>query len=86
MKIKITENKYLNTLFLLMLVSASFHVLILFVSALMFQNLHFLNYFRILNIDYFLPDFINSFSGDIFSIFFAAFLYLAILKLNEDGR
>jgi len=82
-KIKIVENKYINALLLLMLLSAIVHMLILFVFAIISKNLHILNYFSILNVNYFLPNFLNSVQGDIISFIFTLIMYLVILKINK---
>jgi len=83
MKIQIVKNEYLNALFLLMLFSASVHMLILIYFALISQDPYVLNYFNILDIDAFVPGFLNSVGGNIFSLFFAAGLYLLILIKNK---
>ncbi len=83
MKITIVKNKYLNALFLLMLVSAIVHMLILVYITLRTGNLHLLNYFHILDVDYIIPNFLNSSWGDIISIIFVVIFYSLILKNNN---
>ena len=83
MKIKITENKYLNALLILILFSATVHMLALFVSAAIHKNLHMINYFNILDLNYFIPNFLNNSWGDIVSFIFVAIIYLIILKTNK---
>ncbi len=84
MKIKIVGNKYLNALLLLMLFSAIVHILVVFVFAIISGNLHILNYFSILNLNYFIPNLSsnNSFV-DIISFVFVLCIYLIILKFNK---
>ncbi|OGZ64011.1 MAG: hypothetical protein A2998_02405 [Candidatus Staskawiczbacteria bacterium RIFCSPLOWO2_01_FULL_37_25b] len=83
MKVQITGNKYINALLLLMIFSAAIHMLILIFIAIKTSNLYFLNYFNILSISYFIPNFSNSFWGNIISFVFAAVLYFIILKINK---
>ena len=52
MNIKIVKNKYLNSLLLMMLFSATVHMLILFYISVMTGNFYILNYFKILDINY----------------------------------
>ena len=82
MKIQIVKNKYMNSALLLMLVSASVHMVILFFIAIWTKNLYFLNYFNIISISYFIPNFLNSIPGDIVSFIFAAIVYIIILVRN----
>jgi hypothetical protein len=86
MKIKIVKNKYLNALFLLMLFSATIHMLILFVFAVISKNVHILNYFNLINLNYFIPDFFSNTSGDIISFLFVIVLYIIILNFNERNE
>jgi len=81
---KIVENKYINALLLLMLFSAIVHMLVLFAIALTSGNLHVLNYFSILNLNYFIPGFSNSFGWDVISFAGMAIIYLVILKNNKQ--
>jgi len=83
MNIKIVKNKYINTLFILMLFSAIVHMLVVFYSALTSRDLYVVNYFNILDLDLFYPNIFNSFIGNIFSIFFVVTIYLIILKNNK---
>jgi hypothetical protein len=84
MKIEIVKNKYVNSLFLLMLFSAIIHMIILFFIAIWTGNLYVLNYFNILSISYFIPNFLNSFFGDVVSFLFALLIYVIILKMNKE--
>lgn len=79
MKIQIVKNKYLNSLLLLMLFSAAVHMVILFFLAMWAGNLYFLNYFNILSVSYFFPNFLNSIFGNIISFLFAGIIYIIIL-------
>ena len=83
MNIKIVKNKYFNAVFLLMLFSAVVHMVILFFLAMASGNMYLLNYFNIIGIGNFLPNFLNSFSGNIISFLLVVALYIIILKLNE---
>ena len=86
MKIKIVKNKYLNALFLLMLFSAIVHMVILFIFAILSKNVNILNYFNILNLNYFMPDFFNNLLGNITSFLFVILLYAIILKINGQDE
>lgn len=66
-----------------MFFSAGVHMLILFCSAIASGNLYIVNYFNILDLDLFYPNIFNSFTGNIFSIFFVVAVYLIILKTNK---
>ena len=83
MKIQIVKNKYVNSLLLLMLASATVHMIILFFIAIWTKNLYFLNYFNIISVSYFVPNFLDSISGDIISFIFAGVVYLVILLKNK---
>ena len=80
MNIKIVNNKYINAVFLFLLFSATVHALILLISAAISGNLHILNYFNILGLNYFIPAFLNGLPGDIVSFILALIIYLVILK------
>ncbi len=84
MNIKIVKNKYINALFLLMLLSAIVHMLILFYFTILSGNIYILNYFNILSFGLFYRNIFNSLSGNIFSLIFVAVLYLVILKSNKS--
>ena len=83
MNIRVVKNKYINTLFLLMLFSAIVHMLILFYVTITTGNLYVLNYFNILDIDYFVPDLVNGFWGNIFAVFSVLLVYFVILNINK---
>ena len=83
MHIKIVRNKYINAFLLLLLLTAVVHFVILCLLFIKSGDFYFLNYFSILNIDYFIPDFLNNILGNIFSVFFVLILYLIILKKNK---
>ncbi len=78
------KNKYLNTLFMLILFSAIVHILILFYIAITTANLNILNYFSILQINYFIPNFLSDFWGNIISIIFVIFIYFTILFISKN--
>jgi hypothetical protein len=84
MNIKIVKNKYLNALFLLMLLSAIIHMIILFYWSAIHSDLYVLNYFNILDVDFFFPNILNSFWGNTFSVLFVVAIYLIILKINKS--
>jgi uncharacterized membrane protein len=84
MKITIVKNKYLNALFILMLFTAIVHLLILAYLSIKDANIYIMNYFKILNIDSFIPNYMNSVSGNIISIVLMVVLYIAILFLNKS--
>jgi len=84
MKIKIFKNKYLDSLFIIMLFSASVHMLILFFLALSRGDLYILNYFNILDLDILFPAvFKNDFFGNFASLIFVVLFYFLILKGNR---
>jgi hypothetical protein len=83
MNIIIVKNKYLNALLLLMLFSATVHMIILFCLAILRGDLYLLNYFNILSISYIIPNFLHSFWGNIASFAVTAILYFIILKFNS---
>lgn len=83
---KMVKNKYLNALLLLLLFSAVFHMAILFVFAIAFWNIHFLNYFHILNLNYFFPEFSNNYLADGISFAVMLGIYLIILKCNNSDK
>ena len=86
MNIKIIKNKYINTLFILMLFSASVHMLIIFLFFIKVKNIYTLNYFNILDLDLFYNNIFNSLTGNIFSLLFVVFIYFLILKINRPNR
>ncbi len=83
MNIKIVNNQYLNSLLVFILFSAILHVIVIFTLAIMYNNLRFLNYFSLLELSYFLPNFFTSFTGDIVSLVVMISIYLFILKNNK---
>jgi len=83
MNSKIVKNKYINTLFLLMLFSAIVHMVILFFKAIKSLDIYVLNYFNILDIDLFYPNIFNSLLGNVFSLIFMVAIYFIILKINK---
>ena len=86
MKLQIVKNKYLNSMFLLMLFSASIHMLILFFIAIKTGNFYFINYFNIISISYFIPNFLNSFLGNIMATLFVLVLYVIIFFFNKTNN
>jgi len=84
MDIKIVKNKYANTVFLLMLFSASVHMIILFFLSFARGDLYILNYFNILDLDILFPTiFKNNFVGNISSFIITGIIYFIILKINK---
>lgn len=86
MNIKIVKNKYLNALFLLMLLSAIIHMVILFFAAIFQRDIYILNYFNILDVERFYPQGFNSVAGNIESLVVMILIYLTILKINKTGN
>jgi len=87
MNIKIVKNRYLNSLFILMLFSALVHMLILFFSAFSRGDLYILNYFNILDLDILFPAiFQNNFFGNFASLIFVALFYVLILKISSKNN
>lgn len=87
MKIHIVKNKYLNALILVIIVSAVSHMIIVVIRAFMEKSFYPLNYFHILNLDYFFPNvFLNNFSGNLASIIFSAILYFFVLQKTGDKK
>lgn len=83
MNIKIVKNKYINALFVLMFFSAIIHILVAFCLLIKSGNLYAVNYFNIIGIEDFIPNFLNSLSGNIVSLVFQVVFYIAILKINK---
>jgi len=83
MKLIIVRNKYLNALFVLMLFSAAIHMLILAYLAFKAGDPYILNYFNILDVDIFIPGFLNSEAGNLLSLAFTAGFYFLILAKNK---
>ncbi len=84
MNIAIVKNKYLNALFLLMLVSATVHMLILFGFAIAKQDIYILNYFNILDLDIIFPSILfNSLVGNISAGLLVLVIYFLILTINK---
>ena len=87
MNIKIVKNKYINSLFILMLFSAIVHMLILFFLAFARGDLYILNYFNILDLDILFPAiFKNDFFGNFASLIFMILLYLLVLKTSSKNN
>ena len=87
MNMKIVKNKYINSLFILMLLSAVVHMMVLFFVAFSSGDLYILNYFNILDLDIlFSKIFENNFFGNFFSLIFVVGLYFVILKTNKDNK
>ncbi len=87
MNIRIVKNRYLNSLFILMLFSASAHMLILFFLALSRGDLYILNYFNILDLDILFPAiFQNNFLGNFISLIFTVLLFILILRVSGKNN
>lgn len=83
MKIKINKNKYFNAIFVLMLFSASLHMLILFYLAIIQKNIYILNYFNILDLDLLFPKiFVDNFTLNCIAFLVVIILYIYFLKKN----
>ena len=83
MNIKIVKNKYINAVLLMMILSATVHISILFAIALVSGDLYVLNYFNTISLTYFYPDFLNSFLGNIIAFVFMVCMYVIILVCNK---
>jgi hypothetical protein len=83
MNIQISKNKYWNAACILMLFSAAIHMVILFLIALISKSFYVVNYFNIISISYFIPNFLNSFWGNVVSVAFAVILYVIFLRTNK---
>ena len=79
MNVNIVQNKYVNALLLLMLVSAFIHLFFAICIMVVTGNISFLNYFGILQIDYFLPSLVTTAYGTIASLAVVVLLYLGII-------
>lgn len=86
MNINIVKNKYVNAVLLLMLFSAGAHMAIRLYVAIRQWDFYFINYFNILDVTYFLPNFLHSVLGNVFATLFTIIIYVIILKLNDDNR
>lgn len=82
MNLIIVKNKYLNAFFLFMLVSALAHFLVIICIAAVTADFSPLNYFSILQIDYFLPGLTGTSTINAVSLVIAALLYLLIVKFE----
>ena len=82
MKIRIVRNEYLNAFLILILFSAILHIAVLFCQCIYCLDPYILNYFNILDFDFFAPHFAASGAGFIFSWVIFAGLYLIFLGNN----
>jgi hypothetical protein len=73
---KISDNKYLDAMFKLMLVSASIHMIILIVFAIYTHNQLALNYFNILDIEFVFPSVVEGMKMNILAFLTALWIYL----------
>lgn len=72
------ENRYLDALFKLILLSAIAHLIVLAVQSLRAGDISILNYFNILDVDLFLPSIAQGLRSQIASVLVMAGLYLGI--------
>ena len=72
------KNKWVTALKYLVLFSATFHMFLLFLYAILFQYWSRLNYFKILELNLFFPIFADNFWSYVFSPFLAILLYFLI--------
>jgi len=82
---KIVENRYFNAALILMLFSAIIHTVVIFFLAAASADFHVLNYFNIVSLDRFLPNFPSTLVSDIAATAFAVLLYAVILIVNKDA-
>lgn len=68
--------KYLRALKQAILFSAIVHIAILFTVSIKEKNIHILNYFNILDLEYFFPQIINFKYGFLVSVFIFALIVL----------
>ncbi len=86
MNIKVVKNKYLNALFLLMILSAVAHMLNSIFIAVKSFDIYILNYFNILELDILFPNiFKNTPYGNLSSFVVVLFLYFVMLKLTSEA-
>lgn len=86
MKIKIVNNRYLNTLFLVMLFSAIAHIIVIIAVAIKSLNfsvlLYIFNYFNILDLNILLPKCPEGVGGIGISSVLLVVIYLIIFVKN----
>ena len=75
------KNVYIKSLFTLMLISASVHMVILFIYAVVKGEIIHLNYFNILDLDLVAPSIIEGPMSQILAFGSAGALYLVILVI-----
>lgn len=83
---KIVENKYLDSLFKLMLFSAIFHMIILFVFAFLNKDIDLLNYFNIVGLNFIYLPITTGLTWLIISVAFAFLLYFIIFKFLSKAK
>ncbi len=80
------KNRFLDALIKLILFSAVIHLLILAVIFAVKHDLTVINYFNILNIDYFFPGVDQGFAGQVFSGLTIAALYGIMFLFNKKKK
>jgi hypothetical protein len=86
MDIKIVKNIYINSLLILMLFSATIHMVILFFIALINIDFYVLNYFNIIDLDILFPELmLNNFLWNTISIMVVVLFYFLILKIVKKN-
>ncbi len=73
------KNRYIDSVFKLILFSASLHILILFMAAFLRKDPPMLNYFKILNVEYLFPNFPFGNFSNVASVFVLFSVYLIFL-------
>ncbi|MDP3881457.1 MAG: hypothetical protein Q8Q31_01105 [Nanoarchaeota archaeon] len=83
---QIVNNRYLETLFRLMLLSAIVHVTLLIIYSMKIKDLSPLNYISILEIDLFFPSIVQNASGAWAGWILLIVLYVAIFHLIPPAK
>jgi hypothetical protein len=86
MKVQIVKNKYLNALFLLMILSSIIHIAIVIFMAIKNSDLYYINFFNIIGVNCIIPNFLNNFVGNLISLGFTILLYLIIFLNNTSKK
>ena len=81
--VKIAKNIYLDSLFKLMLLSASIHMIILIGAAILRADIKILNYFNIPDLEFIFPHIVDGFASDVASALVAAAIYGVFLYRNK---
>ena len=80
------HSNFMDALKKLVLLSATIHLVLLFIYSIVKSNMRVLNYFDIIHIDLFFPKIANGPSSQIYSIFLIVILYFFIYFVFSRKR